>query len=309
MGATPIAVQFIGHWVLVGISHQKMRGKSSVNLPLCRNCDQGSISDWALSVRRPAHCCFLFTLCETQMMKPSAQTSQHQTSQHHNSEYRTYFSAARNLLGSGRTPMQFTVLTATLLSATPAFAHHAFGSRLPINLGEGFLAGLAHPIIGPDHFAFVVAAGLLAVNQRRGWLIPCAFMLTAMAGTSLHLTGMNISGVELLISGSVLLFGILLALKESPNIILSAGLGAIAGLFHGYAYGESIFGAGMQPLLAYLAGFTTIQLIISLGAMAIGNLVLKRQQQPGFLRAAGLVIAGVGLALLATQLTTTLLPV
>jgi urease accessory protein len=208
-----------------------------------------------------------------------------------------------------KTPIYFTIASATVLLASPALAHHAFGGRLPVNLWEGFLSGLAHPIIGPDHFAFVVAVGLLAVNRRLGWLTPLAFVLTAMLGTSLHLIGLNLPGVELWISGSVLLFGVLLALKDSPKALWVTGLAGVAGLFHGYAYGEAIFGAGMQPLMAYLAGFTTIQLLISLTALAIGQRLLKPQQQPTFLRSAGLVIAGVGLAFLATQLTTSLLPV
>jgi urease accessory protein len=218
----------------------------------------------------------------------------------------TFFSTA---LKTGRLPLHITILSATVLLASPALAHHAFGGRLPINPWEGFLSGLAHPIIGPDHFAFVVAVGLLAVNRRLGWLTPIAFVLTAMLGASLHLSGLNLPGIELWISGSVLLFGVLLALKGSPHPLLVTGLASLAGLFHGYAYGEAIFGAGMQPLIAYLAGFTTVQLLISLAAFGLGQRLLKPQQQPAFLRSAGLVIAGVGLAFLATQLTTSLLPV
>jgi len=36
---------------------------------------------------------------------------------------------------------------------------------------------------------------------------------------------------------------------NKPNWLVLTVLGAIAGLFHGYAYGESIIGAGMTPLL------------------------------------------------------------
>jgi len=32
----------------------------------------------------------------------------------------------------------------------------------------------------------------------------------------------------------------------------------IAGIFHGYAYGESIIGARVAALVAYLIGFTVI---------------------------------------------------
>lgn len=146
-----------------------------------------------------------------------------------------------------------------LLVASPAMAHHAIGGRTPSNFFEGFLTGLAHPLIGPDHFAFIVAVGLLAAIKRQGILIPIAFILSAMLGTGLHVLGFSLPGAELLVSGSILLLGILLVMKGSPNTSMIIALAAISGIFHGYAYGESIFGAKVTPLLAYLMGFTTIQ--------------------------------------------------
>ena len=44
-----------------------------------------------------------------------------------------------------------------LMAPQPALAHHALGGRIPSNFFEGFLSGLAHPVIGLDHLAFVVA--------------------------------------------------------------------------------------------------------------------------------------------------------
>ena len=42
-------------------------------------------------------------------------------------------------------------------AAQKAMAHHAMGGRMPANFFEGFISGLAHPIIGLDHFAFIQA--------------------------------------------------------------------------------------------------------------------------------------------------------
>src|SRR5438552_688041 len=42
-----------------------------------------------------------------------------------------------------------------VLAATPAFAHHVMGGRTPATFMEGLLSGLAHPLIGPDHLAFL----------------------------------------------------------------------------------------------------------------------------------------------------------
>jgi urease accessory protein len=209
------------------------------------------------------------------------------------------------------------VLTALVgvlwVTATPAFAHHAMGGKMPSNFFEGFMSGIAHPLLGPDHFAFVITIGLLAATKQQGLLIPISFMLSAMLGTGAHLTGINLPGVELLVSGSILLFGILLVMKDSPHTRVVAGLSAVAGLFHGYAYGEAIFGAEMTPLLAYLVGFTVIQLVVSLFALRVGKAIILRrgaeQSSPAKLRSAGLVICGVGLAFLASQVMEVLFPV
>lgn len=199
-----------------------------------------------------------------------------------------------------------------LLMALPAQAHHMIGGKMPSNFSQGLLSGLGHPIIGPDHFAFMVAVGLLAAVLSQGVLVPIVFVLTAMAGAGLHLQGLELPGVEFLISGSVVLFGMLLALRTPPQTGAVLGLVALAGIFHGYAYGEAIFGAEMTPLLAYLLGFSLIQLIIALSAYGVGRRFcqgsLHGQTSPP-LRSAGLVICGMGLAFLTSQLVTLILPV
>ncbi len=205
-------------------------------------------------------------------------------------------------------------MLALLFVATPALAHHAMGGKMPSNFFEGFLSGIAHPLIGPDHFAFIVAVGLLAVGRKQGILIPVVFVLAAMLGTGLHLAKFSVPGVELFVSGSILLFGILLVMNQSLNTVTVGGLSAVAGLFHGYAYGEAIFGAEMTPLLAYLAGFTVIQLVISLAAFWIGKAAIlgrESDNQPSAnkLRAAGYVICGVGLAFFTSQVVGIIFPV
>ncbi|MEO0375972.1 MAG: HupE/UreJ family protein [Cyanobacteria bacterium P01_A01_bin.17] len=192
-----------------------------------------------------------------------------------------------------------------LLALAPAaLAHHPLGGKLPSNFFEGFMSGIAHPVIGLDHFVFVIAAGLLAALSRQGIMIPVAFVVAGLAGTGIHLQSLDLPAPEFFISASVLLFGVLLALKKSPNWKLVAGLGAIAGIFHGYAYGEAIVGADMTPLVAYLTGFTVIQLAIALAMSEIGRAILKRHQMPELpLRFAGFAICGVG----ATFLSSTIL--
>jgi urease accessory protein len=198
-----------------------------------------------------------------------------------------------------------------LLMSAPALAHHPMGGKTPANFAEGFLSGLAHPVIGFDHFAFIVAVGLLAATKRQGILIAIAFVLSAMAGTGLHLTGFGLPGAELLISGSVLLFGILLVLRDSPNTSLIIILTVLAGICHGYAYGEAIFSASMVPLLAYLLGFTAIQMAMATSVMMLSQALARHRdtsQMPSKIRSAGFVLCGIGAAFLLSQLTNMIFP-
>ena len=193
---------------------------------------------------------------------------------------------------------------ASLIICAPAMAHHAFGGRAPDNFVEGFLSGIAHPVIGLDHLAFVIAASLLAATFNRGFLIPVAFVVTSFFGTVIHLSNINLPATELFISLSVLVFGFLLAMKGSLPAGVMIALAAVAGLFHGYAYGESVIGAGMPSLLAYLVGFSTVQIIISVGVYLIAKQLGKNTDdtKPLNLRIAGFVFSGIGAVLLSTSI-------
>jgi urease accessory protein len=211
-------------------------------------------------------------------------------------------------------PLRAALLTGALAAALPtlpALAHHPMGGRMPSTLGEGLLSGLAHPVIGPDHFAFIVAVGLLAAVVRQGWALPLGFCLAAMAGTGLHLMNVTLPLVALVGSASILGAGWLLVQKQPVQAGGLAVFAAIAGLFHGYAYGEAIFGAEMTPLLSYLLGFTAIQLGISLGVYGVTAQLLRSAglaQTPQPLRSAGLVLCGCGGAFVATQLLSLVFP-
>jgi len=79
-----------------------------------------------------------------------------------------------------------------LLIAFPASAHHAMGGKVPADFFQGFMSGIAHPLIGFDHFAFIFSVGLLAAIQRRGIFIPIAFVLSSMLGAGAHLATLNL---------------------------------------------------------------------------------------------------------------------
>ena len=76
---------------------------------------------------------------------------------------------------------------------------------------------------------------------------------------------------------------------------------ALAGLFHGYAYGEAVVGAGMDAILAYLAGFAIVQMAIAVGAYGIAKQLTGNAEGSTLnLRFAGFALAGVGAAFLSS---------
>ena len=191
-------------------------------------------------------------------------------------------------------------LTATV---TPALAHHAMGGGLPATFTEGLLSGFGHPIIGLDHLAFVVGVGLLALLLGHRYTLPLAFIVATVAGVLVHLASINLPAVETIIALSVVLIGVLaISGKTLPTMALAA-LFAVAGLFHGFAYGESIFGAETTPLLAYLLGFGVIQYAIAVGVgYAVQGVADLTDKAMTNIRIAGGLVAGVGLVFTAENL-------
>ena len=187
------------------------------------------------------------------------------------------------------------LLSVSLLATSPALAHHPNGSEIPSNFLEGFLSGIGHPVIGIDHFVFVLAIGLLAALNKLGSVIPATFVAATALGTAIHLQSIDLPVPELIISASVLVIGIFLAREKQVNLAIITAIVAIAGIFHGYAYGESIVGAETTALGAYLLGFCSIQLAISAIAFYVGRSIIKTPTSL-WLRFAGFTISGIGFA-------------
>jgi urease accessory protein len=187
---------------------------------------------------------------------------------------------------------------AMMVAALPAEAHHVMGGRTPATLMEGLLSGLAHPVIGIDHLAFIVAIGIAAGVAGLNLALPAVFIAVSALGVALHVRGIALPGAEVLVALTVLAAGAMLALGRSMQTWAWAVLFAVAGLLHGYAFGESIYGAEASPLAAYLIGLVIVQ-----GALATGIAFLVRGTAAAALkpRLAGAAIAGIGLAVLAGQ--------
>lgn len=193
------------------------------------------------------------------------------------------------------------VAVATLAFAEPAFAHHLMGGHQATTFGEGLLSGLGHPVIGVDHFAAVVAIGCLASAQRSGALAVIGYIVAMMVGVALHLMGTNVPAAELLVALSVLFLGAIVVWRRDITIGATLTLFAIVGLIHGYALGETIYGAERTPLVAYLIGLAVIQSAVALAAMTICKAAMKRSD-PVMVRLIGAGVVGVGIAVIVGQI-------
>ncbi len=166
-----------------------------------------------------------------------------------------------------------------MLQAGPVAAHHAMGGRTPDSLLQGLLSGFAHPLIGPDHLLFLLAAGILvlALKTPERYIAPASLVVAAAAGTVLHLEAGLLPYAEIMIALSVIAGGALVLSRRRLGTTGLVCLLVAAGVLHGYAYGESIIGAEETPLIAYLFGFSLMQYVLVLGV----GLVLTRIRNLG----------------------------
>ena len=187
------------------------------------------------------------------------------------------------------------------LAAFPAFAHHMMGGRTPSTFMEGLLSGLGHPVIGLDHLAFLVAIGVAVGVFGLNLLLPVAFIVAMALGVLLHVNGAGLPGAELVVAASVLLAGGLLAWGRPLPVAAWGALFAIAGLFHGYSLGESIYGADRSALGAYLLGLVVIQSLLAIGVALLVRHYGARLTSVAP-RIAGALILAVGVVVLAGNL-------
>lgn len=142
---------------------------------------------------------------------------------------------------------------------------------------HGVYAGLLHPMLGADHLLAMVAAGLWSVRQGSAarWLLPSVFLLVMGIGGALGVVGLPMTLVEIGVAGSVLVFGLLLALSTRLPLPLGAGIVALFALLHGHAHGSEL--AAGSSAFSYAAGFLiTTSLLLATGA-AVGALAAGRR--------------------------------
>lgn len=107
---------------------------------------------------------------------------------------------------------------------------------------SSFDAGLAHPISGLDHVTAMLAVGMLAASKggRALWLWPLSFVGMMVIGGALGFAHVHLPYLELGISASVVILGIMVAFFIIPK--LWAGAAVIGGfaILHGHAHVSEI---------------------------------------------------------------------
>jgi len=182
------------------------------------------------------------------------------------------------------------IVFVALLLATPAFAHTGEGSG-------GFLAGLAHPVFGPDHVVAMIAVGLWGafLGAPAIFLLPIVFPLVMAFGGVLGMLGAPLPAVETGIASSAIVLGVMVALAARPPLWIAAVLVGAFAIFHGYAHGREL--PDGADAVAYSAGFVIATGLLHLTGIAFG-LLTRWPAGRLVVRGAGGVIALVGLAYL-----------
>ena len=184
-------------------------------------------------------------------------------------------------------------------AARIASAHHVMDGEMPQTFSQGLLSGFAHPVIGPDHFLFLLIAGCLVffLPSLSRYSVAGVFVVAALFGTGVHMAGVGLPLTESVIALSVLTGGLLIwGRRRLTAMTLSLLLAGFA-VFHGYAYAETIIGATNTPLGAYLLGLSVIQYLVIVGVGVVLQLTgaaRKLLQKDSALRYSGAVAAVVG---------------
>ena len=172
-----------------------------------------------------------------------------------------------------------------------AWAHAGSGGH-----GGPFAAGLAHPLLGPDHLIVMVAVGILAAltGGPARFAYPSSFVGGMLIGSALGFAGAALPVVEPTILASVVLLGAAIAFALRPALAPAGAAIALFGLAHGYAHGlEGPPLGGLRYALSFVLSTVALH---GLG-LAIGSAVGRRAPTLGRALGGLTCLAGVFVAI------------
>lgn len=186
-----------------------------------------------------------------------------------------------------KTLLKISALAAVAVSlAGPALAHTGAGAT------HGLLAGVEHPLLGPDHLLAMLSVGVWSAlaAPKKAWLAPAAFVSAMLVGAGLSFAGIGLPAVEGMIAASVLALGLMVVAGGRLTVTAGIALCGLFAMFHGHAHASEATGT----VFAYIAGFAMSTAAIHLAGIGIGRIVSRqafaRYAVGGLVTAAGAYI-------------------
>lgn len=153
-------------------------------------------------------------------------------------------------------------LISLALAAPPAQAHHFIElSGLPPSPQTGFLSGLAHPILGPDHLLFLCSLSLVGLHQRSRWML--ALLATGLLGSGVGLLLPGLPLAQAAVAFSLVVVA-LVCLRHWPKVLLLPAIG-----LHGYVLSHTVLGWNQAPVAFYGLGLAVSQGVLLLLALTV----------------------------------------
>lgn len=179
-----------------------------------------------------------------------------------------------------------------LASSSSVLAHTGSASA------GGFLAGLAHPLIGLDHLLAMLAVGLWAsmIGRPALRLLPIVFPLLMVFGGALAMSGISLPGVETGIALSALVLGLMVVFAVKLPLAMAAVIVGIFAIVHGHAHATEL--PATANVFTYTTGFVITTTSLHLFGIALGKLTEVKYGKY-IVHGTGALIAMAGTAFLA----------
>jgi len=157
---------------------------------------------------------------------------------------------------------------ALAFAATPALAHPGHG--------DGFAAGVLHPLTGLDHLAAMLLVGLWAglAFAKRAWACPATFVAFSLGGFGYGVAGGALPFAELLIAASIAVLAAAIVFRLRPPLGIAAPMVALFAVGHGYAHGAEMPGGDG---IGFATGFVTTTILLHGAGLALAYLATRRR--------------------------------
>lgn len=193
------------------------------------------------------------------------------------------------------------------LATASALAHPGHDAA---TVGASLWAGLAHPFTGADHLLAMAAVGVWSAltaapngtfdaGQSTASLLrlPFAFVAMMLVGAALGLAGVTLPAVEPMIAASLLVIGLLVAVRARLSAMTGMAIVGAFALFHGYAHGAELpaTAAALPAVLAYVGGFAVATMTLHVTGIGAGMFLRRHAGWIARLAGAGVALYGAGL--------------